>query len=107
MSNCINLVVTKETTCEEIVHFLLTKSQYHTFTIGPGGWTFISTVEGFGYIVNCRLKEIDDWYYDDGINRMKSVFGDDGDDDYIAMIGNPWHTYCELAEEIVAYVQTN
>lgn len=106
MSDCINLKVTKQTTTEEIVHFLLTDSQYHTFTIGGGYWTFISTFEGCGHLVNCRPKEMDDWYYDDERDRMKSVFDELGNE-YLAMIGNPWHKLSDLANEIVNCVQTN
>lgn len=105
MSNCINLVVTKETSKEEIVHFLLTESQHHTFTIGGEVWTFTNTFEGMGYIVDCDPKGLRDWYYDNGLNRMKSMF--DENDETLVMIGSPWHTYSELSEAIVDYVQTN
>lgn len=111
MTECINLVVTKETTSEEILAFILTDSQYHTFKIGKENWTFINTFDGCGHLVNCRPKDLGDWYYDDELARMKNVFDEsvfEGDcDEYLAMIGNPWHTYSDLAEAIVVYVQTN
>lgn len=110
MSDCINLNVTKQTTTEEIVHFLLTDSQYHTFTIGGDVWSFSTNCGGFGNLISCPPQELGDWYYDSRTECMRHIaygFDCEVEEPYAAMIGNPWHTYCELAEEIVNCAQTN